>query len=587
MPHSALPSHLRVDGVSFSYPDRRVLTDVTLTVSAGERVGLIGENGSGKSTLLRIAADLLTPDAGTVTAPRTRRGASAVGLLHQQPPFDPEERLHHVIETAVAPARAAAQAVASSAEKLGTTPESASAQAGYAAALAEAERLDAWETDSKIASMLAGLGLANLSHSTPVGDLSGGQRARVSLAWLLLHGPDVLLLDEPTNHLDDAATAHLHRTLLGWNGPVLIASHDRAFLDETVTSLVDLDPTPTPEAVVSSDVHDDTGSGLGITRFTGAYTDYLAERAGARQRWQRQYREEQAQLRRLQAAVGESHTVGHAQWRPRTEVRAAAKYFADRNARAVSRRVTDAKTRLETLQRDQLSKPPGELRFAGIPARPDRAPTQQLPGPVLQADSASRTGRLAPVTLTVGQGDKWLITGPNGSGKSTLLQLLAGHLEPSTGQIHRKENLRFGLLTQNTDLPDPYEKGPGRTAQDCYIDAVGRARAEEHPLRDFGLLAIRDENRPLRALSVGQQRRLMVAILLADPPEVLLLDEPTNHLSLLVATDLEAAIETFPGAVVLVSHDRWLRRRWAGQHLNIEAINDDHSRNRTPEEGPL
>lgn len=573
MPHTSpralALSHLRLDGISFSYPDRRVLTDISLTASAGERVGLIGENGSGKSTLLKIAAGLLPADSGTVTTPPNTGGDTTVGLLHQEPPFDLGDTLSDVLESAVAPAHAAIQAVTASAELLATTPASSTAATEYTAALAEAERLDAWDTDTQIARMLAGLGLASLSLDRSVRELSGGQRARVSLAWLLLRSPDVLLLDEPTNHLDDASTAHLRRTLLGWKGPVLLASHDRAFLDETVTSLVDLDPAPTPESALTGGDEADLQSGTQLTRFTGTYTDYLADRAAARQRWQRQYRDEQAQLRRLRASVEADHTVGHEDFRPRTEVRAAAKYFADRNARVVSRRVNDTKSRLEDFENRQLTAPPEDLKFTGIPATDLSAP-QQVPGPDLQAAGVSLQGRLAPVSLTVASGEKWLITGPNGSGKSTLLHLLAGGLEPSTGKVQRREGLQVGLLTQNTDLPDPHGRGPDRTVMQTYADAVGHLLAEEQPLRGFGLIAARDETRPVGALSVGQQRRLMVAILLANPPEVLLLDEPTNHLSLLVASELEAAMGPFPGTVVVASHDRWLRTRWAGHHLTLE-----------------
>ncbi|MCD1115243.1 ATP-binding cassette domain-containing protein, partial [Cutibacterium acnes] len=154
-----------------------------------------------------------------------------------------------------------------------------------------------------------------------IGTLSGGQRARLALAWLLLSAPDVLLLDEPTNHLDDAATAYLVSVLTTWRGPILIASHDRAFLDDTVTSLLDLDPSPLPHAVAGPLVEDGTGTGIGLTRFTGSYSDYLTARAQARQRWERQYRDEQAELSRLRTAVKDQQTAGHSDWRPRTEVR--------------------------------------------------------------------------------------------------------------------------------------------------------------------------------------------------------------------------------------------------------------------------
>src|SRR5699024_7478307 len=202
-----------------------------------------------------------------------------------------------------------------------------------------------WSLDARVAAMLAGLGLADLPRDRPTGALSGGQRARLALAWLLLSGPDVLLLDEPTTHLDDAAAAHLQQVLTTWPGPVLLASHDRAFLDETVTHLVDLDPAPIPHAVAGPLVGDGDGSGIGAVTFTGSYTDYLHTRMDARARWEQQYNAKQAELKRLRAAVRDSPTVGQPGRPVRTEGRAAKKFYADRNAKVVARRVNDARTK--------------------------------------------------------------------------------------------------------------------------------------------------------------------------------------------------------------------------------------------------
>ena len=189
--------------------------------------------------------------------------------------------------------------------------------------------------------------------------------------------------------------------------------------------------------------------------------------------------------------------------------------------------------------------------------------------------------RLSPVSLAIEAGDRWLITGANGVGKSTLLQVLAGELPPTSGHVTRLDGVRVGLLTQETRLPSPpavqrwerpstSQKNLVRwTARRAYEQAVGIDRAAEVPLSTFGLLAARDENRVVTELSVGQQRRLALAILLTNPPEVLLLDEPTNHLSLRLVTELEQAIPDYPGAIVVASHDRWLRNTWQGKRLHL------------------
>ncbi|MGP5054677.1 ABC-F family ATP-binding cassette domain-containing protein [Brachybacterium paraconglomeratum] len=561
-----------MDGLSFSYPDRRVLTDVSFVVPAGDRVGLIGENGSGKSTLLSVIAGVLEPTAGTVTVNAPDANAPMLGLLHQESPFSVTETIDDALETAVAPSRRAAEAVSTLGAALADSPDDPATADAYARALETAERLGAWEVDARISAMLTGLGLGGIDRDRPTGALSGGQRARLALAWLLLSAPDVLLLDEPTNHLDDAATAYLVSVLTGWRGPLLIASHDRAFLDETVTSLLDLDPSPLPHAVAGPLVDDGTGTGIGLTRFTGSYSDYLAARAEARQRWERQYRDEQAELSGLRAAVKDQQTVGHADWRPRSEVRMAQKFYADRNAQVVSRRVNDARSRLTELEERQIRKPPRELEFQGLTV----AGAPRVIGalePVLTTVNATRTDRLPATSLSISRGEKWLITGPNGSGKSTLLGLLAGILEPSSGQVTRAPGDRVRLLAQETALPDPNDRGPARTALDAYTDLVGAERAARVPLSTFGLIAGRDHNRPVQELSVGQQRRLALAVLLADPPEILLLDEPTNHFSLSLVTALEETLAHYPGTVVVASHDRWLRKRWKGQRLMLPDVN--------------
>ncbi|WP_313557674.1 ATP-binding cassette domain-containing protein, partial [Miniimonas arenae] len=359
-------AQLRLDGVSLAFGDRRVLTDVSFAVGPGERVSLIGENGTGKSTLLRLAAGLLRPDSGSVAITAPGGATPRVGLLHQEPLFPRGSTVAQALESAVAHVRDAQRDLDDAAHALAVAHDDTAASAAYASALERAEQLEVWDVDARVATMLAALGLSDVERTRPTDALSGGQRARLSLAWVLLSAPDVLLLDEPTNHLDDAATAALTGLLATWRGPVLLASHDRAFLDEAVTALVDLDPVPLPHAVAGPLVADGDGSGIGVTRFTGSYHAYLNARLDARERWERRYAEEQAELKRLRGSLRDAHVVGHPGREPRSEMRGSKKFYSDRNAAVVSRRVDDARARLDALTADQVRKPPAWPTFRGL-----------------------------------------------------------------------------------------------------------------------------------------------------------------------------------------------------------------------------
>ena len=547
--------HLRVSGLSKSYSDRRVLTDVSFTVSSGERIALIGENGSGKSTLLRVVAGVEASDAGEVHAP------GRIGLLWQHHPFSGDWSMADVCHDALSAPRALLREFEDATTALASSPDDEAAGNRYAHALQAAASADVWTLEHRVDLVLDGVGLADIEATRVVGQMSGGQQARLALAWLLLNRPDTLLLDEPTNHLDDHAISFLTVTLAQWKGPVLLASHDRAFLDEVATGIIDIDPAARPHDLVDTVAQDGPTSAIGVTRWSGGFSDYLSARHLERSRWLRRYQDEQDELGRLEHQVRDSHQVGHAGAAPRTESRAAKKFYSDRNATVVSRRVNDARGRLEELRSSQVRKPPRHLAFAGLAVAPRDA--HGVPPVVAAASDVTVQGRLAKTSIVVGRSQKWLITGPNGSGKSTLLSLLAGSLSATAGSVTVPRQVTIGHLQQLVQLDQD------DVVAALYQRTVGLEHAERVPLSTFGLVHGRDLGRRVGALSLGQQRRLALAMVLAHPPDLLLLDEPTNHFSLALARDVEESLADYPGAVVVASHDRWLRRRWSGDRLDL------------------
>ncbi len=533
---STFSEHISIRALSRTFGDRRVLSDIDLVVPPGHRFGLIGENGAGKSTLLRTIAGDEPADAGHISTPRR------LGLLRQEVGVGGSVR--QLLESALAEVREMERELEAAASALGA-PGGADR---YDAALAAATRAEIWSVEARRDELLHGLGVGDLPPDRPLDEVSGGQRSRLALAALLLRRPDALLLDEPTNHLDDSAVAFLRTQLLGWSGPVLFASHDRAFLDEVATDLIDIDP-----------------SRSGAQRFGGGYSDYLVEKAAERARWESQFEAEQQELTRLRAATKVGIRDVSNDRGARDNDKFLAGFKSGRLDVAVRRRVRNAEVRLETLEREQVRRPPAVLGFGGIP----HGSHPLEPGALVSVVDARLGGRFELAKLQVGHATRMLVTGANGAGKSSLLAAIAGRLALDTGDIQRRKGLRMALLEQDVRFADP-----ALSPRSIYTSALGERRAESIPLAGLGLVAPRDLDRPVGVLSVGQQRRLALALIIARPPHLFLLDEPTNHLSLTLATELEDALGTYPGAVVVASHDRWLRRRWDGETVHLTATGD-------------
>ncbi|MEV2273640.1 ABC-F family ATP-binding cassette domain-containing protein [Nonomuraea africana] len=544
---------------------RRVLDGVSLTAAPGHRIGLIGENGAGKSTLLRLLAGVDEPDSGTVVRP------ADLGFLHQEAPFAGDATVADVLDDALREARTDLAELDRLTRALTEAPDDAALLEAYGARLDQAQQRDSWDADRRAEIILGRLGLGGVPYGRALASLSGGQRGRLALAALLIRRPAALLLDEPTNHLDDAAAVFVEEQLRGMTGVVVVASHDRAFLDAVCTDLVDLDPAVD-----------------GPVRYGGGYGAYLAEKRAERERWERRHAEEQEELGELRHAVAVTSRQVALDGLRRDNEKMGYGHRGGRVQHQISRRVRNAARRLAELEREQVPAPPSPLRFrprtlvtvaADVVGATHATPTADAAGvaegvaahscdphdeTLLSLRDVRVPGRLSIDRLDVAPGERLLVTGPNGAGKSTLLAVLAGRLD-AEGEVRRRRGLTVGLLAQDT----VFER-PDRTVRETYERALGPERAESVPPRSLGLIGSRDEDLRVGELSVGQRRRLALALLVADPPEVLLLDEPTNHLSPRLSDELEEALGTDgPGAILIASHDRWLRARWQGRHIRL------------------
>ena len=558
--------------VFFSYGARRVLSNVSFTCGPSERLVVVGPNGIGKSTLLGLASGTLQPDSGTVTAPFPsppelsppdhHSGATQSSQGSPPPAVSPlaAERqaptVAQFIDATMRGTRRLAARFESLTERLtrGSAPRD---EAEYDLVLAAMNARDVWSIDARLERTLATVGLGGLDRTRPLASLSPGQRARLRLALTLVERPEALILDEPTNHLDADGREYLTRAIDDWPGPVLMTSHDRAFIESTATALLDLDPTPWWAVAISEGQPAD----FGAYKVSGSYSDYLHDKAAARARHQAIHAEQQGMKRRLESHRRDSAVVGHARFKPRTETRMAQKYYADRAQTVSTRRITDDSRRLTLLAAREVPKPRYcEAAFSFPSSGTTTANKTQTRPPAkvitLSVDDASVEGRLAPVSFETRDGEHLLVMGPNGSGKTTLLEWIArGAPSGSHGSI----NAVPGIVLVPQALPRP---GDPLVPGDAWRLGIGEAGR--------GFVPPAAWSRPLGELSAGNQRRAQLAWAARANPHVLVIDEPTNYLDLDAVESLEEALRRWTGTLVVSTHDEWLITRWWGRIHQLE-----------------
>jgi len=476
-----------------------LLEAADLALHPGERVGIVGANGCGKSSLFALLLGELHADAGDVEFP----AGWTLAHVAQETTALARAAIDFVIDGDQALRRAESELAAASAD--GDGERLAAAHERYA-------HLDGYSARPRAAALLHGLGFAPGDLERGVGEFSGGWRVRLNLARALMYRSDLLLLDEPTNHLDLDAIVWLEGWLGSYAGTLLLVSHDREFLDATVTTIVSFEARR-------------------LRRYSGNYSGFEARRAerlaGERSLAARQQRE----IARLEA-------------------------FIDR-FRAKATKARQAQSRLKALARMERIAPahvdsPFDFHFREFPGTPD--PVLALEDAAVGYDGVSV---LAAVNLTLQAGARIGLLGRNGAGKTTLVKLLAGQLAPLAGERREGKGLRVGYFAQHTLEVLRPDETPLRHLQ--RIDP----QAREQALRDFlGSFDFRGEVAvaPVAGFSGGERARLALALVVWQRPNLLLLDEPTNHLDLEMREALALALQEFEGAMLLVSHDRHLLR---------------------------
>ncbi len=526
--------------VSAGHGDRELFSGLDLDIAAGDVVGLVGPNGAGKTTLLRILAGLLAPESGTVTLVPS---SASIGYLPQEAQRTPGESVRDHLERRTGVQAAQLEFDRASAA-LGDGGDAAADD--YSAALEAWLALGAADFDERVAAIADDISL-DVDLDLPMTVLSGGQAARVGLAALLVSRYDIYLLDEPTNDLDTEGLDLLEEFVDSREAPVVVVSHDREFLSRTVTSVVEIDR-----------------SLQRIVTYGGGYEAYLDERSVARRKARLDYeryagRKSELELRARTQRAWMEKGVKNAR-RKKTDNDKFVSAFRAESSEKQAAKARQSERLIERLE--VIEEPRKEWRLEFTIAAAPRS------GDVVTVARAATVHRgdfvLGPIDLQLTSRDRVAITGANGSGKTTLLALLLGRLEPDAGSV----SIGSGVVVGEVDQARALFEGAG---------GLGEAFSREVPdwptadvrtlLAKFGLGA--DQvGRAADSLSPGERTRAALALLQARGVNLLVLDEPTNHLDLMAIEQLEDALESFDGTVLLVTHDRRmldtvrLTRRW-------------------------
>ena len=534
---------LKLNDVKKMYSTRTVFENVTVGIESGEKVAIVGPNGVGKTTLLKVLTGELRPESGTVT---WDKGISVdrIGLLTQQAVWEPQETVYEFVRRSrmgllsveqemreievLLSSDVISREINDLMDRYGTLQEQFEAQGGYT-------------YEREIERVLAEVGLPEAVWGTELVYASGGQKTRAQLARLLLQEPQVLLLDEPTNHLDAETMDWLEDVIRKFAGTVITVSHDRYFLDQVATRVLEL-------------------SQEGLASYAGNYTAYVEAKELERRQQQLAYDKQQAEMKHLEETIRMFRGWFHSA-EAKAKGMGGATPFLKAAAKTHVARMRSKEQQLERLQENKVSRPKDVQSIHVKFDTEDRLGNRVF----LLEDVAVRFGErelYRDVSVAVERGQRIALVGPNGIGKSTLLKVITGELDPSEGMVKRAPQVRIGYFGQEVDRLDPE-----KTVLQEILDIEGMKQSEARTTLAWFLFRGEDISKKIALLSQGEKCRVAFVKLYFSGANVLVLDEPTNYLDIPARERIENALLNFPGTLLLVSHDRYMVQRLATQLL--------------------
>lgn len=507
-------SLLEITHLTHSFGDSLLYKDAGLTLNKGEHMGIVGRNGAGKSTLIKICTRQVVPDCGQVVwQPHT-----TIGYLDQYAEIAPSLRMEDFLRSAFTPLYQTESRML----QLYEQAAAGDAKSLFLASQCE-EKLelnDFYSIDTFIQQVVTGLGLASLGLDRPMAQMSGGQRAKVILAKLLLESPDVLLLDEPTNFLDKEQVAWLAEFLSSSRKAFMVVSHDYDFLDKIATRICDVDHGT-------------------ITKYYGTYSEFLYKKVLLQEDYTRKYTAQQKERKKLEDFI-ERNRAGR----------------KSKMARGRQKQLD----RMERLEAPSQSGLAPKFSFKCLPL----TNTEHLS--VCQLAVGYDFPLLSDITFRIQGGQKIVLTGFNGIGKSTLLKTLLGQLPALSGTSHFSSQVTPGYFEQNLHWNCP-EQTPLQIVSNAFPQMDSKAVRTQ--LAQCGILR-KQAVQPIGTLSGGEQSKVKLCLVTMTACNFLILDEPTNHLDAQAKEALKKALSAFPGTVLLVSHEEAFYHDWAHQIISLE-----------------